>query len=189
MLLLLLVENAPHLVHLIRGFSQLSKLKVANTQLNIVKLNPKLENLVIDNVLESLIQIVLQVILHSSLQDSGDVFVGDSLIDLRLGSVEDEIFKYFYIGKTLYGNFNFVSRHIIIARIHEILLPVVPVIDLHTFKLLKFLQNLLILLISIVLGVLLAKLNLTVQLTFELFDLFTLVLVGLIMILLLADFL
>ena len=89
MLLLLLVENAPHLVHLIRGFSQLSKLKVANTQLNIVKLNPKLENLVIDNVLESLIQIVLQVILHSSLQDSGDVFVGDSLIDLRLGSVED----------------------------------------------------------------------------------------------------
>ena len=132
-LLLLLVENAPHLVHLIRALSQLSKLKVSNTQLNIVKLNPELEDLILDHVLKSLIQIVLQVILHSSLQDGGDVFVGDSLIDLRLGSVEDEIFENFHIGETLYGNFNFVSLHIIIARIHKILLPVVPVINLHAF--------------------------------------------------------
>ena len=120
-------------MHLICALSQLSKLKVTNAQLNIVKLNPELEDLVVDHVLKSLIQIVLQIILHSSLQDGGDVLVGDSFIDLRLGSVDDEIFEYFDIGETLYGDFDFFPRNIIITRIHEILLPVVPVIDLHAF--------------------------------------------------------
>ena len=84
LLLLLFIQNALHLLNLIRDLCKFAQLRVTKTHLDIIQLDLELENFVRANIYQCLLQIVLQVILQTSLQNRRYVLVSDSFIDLCL---------------------------------------------------------------------------------------------------------
>ena len=73
--------------------------------------------------------------------------MSDSLIDFSLSALQDHVFEDLNVGESFKSYLNFLTLDVILLRVLEILLKVVPVVNLLALQLLKFFQNLLVLLI------------------------------------------
>ena len=97
--ILLLVQNALHLLDLIRVLGQLSQLIIAQTELSIEKLQSQLHHFVLVDCEDGAVNVVFQVKLETSLQNSRHILVTDSLIDLLLCAPQNGIIKDGYISQ------------------------------------------------------------------------------------------